>query len=119
MDRRNTPLPGHPERAVRHERVEVVTIPFEAADDSAITWAIYRFEEMGKSALLVVHPDPHGITAVELTELRARFAHRLRGRYAVFARHPDDPLPRFAPRTRVGPSPTLHFVRTAPLSGAG
>lgn len=93
-------------------RVDVVTVPFSADDDSAVAWAVEQFDPASKDVLLVVHPDARGLTYFELAELRDRFADHLAGRFEVFTGHPDDPHTRNGLPTRREPYPVLHFVST-------
>jgi hypothetical protein len=102
-------------RARTTGRVETVVTPFTAGDDSAVTWAVEQFDELDKDVLLVVHPDPHGLSYFDLADLRDRFAGRLAGRYEVFTGHPDDPFTRAGVLTRREPFPVLHFVRAERL----
>ena len=93
-------------------------MPFSAADDTPVGWAVARFDAGDQDVLLVVHPDRHGVSYPKLAELRDRFAARLAGRYEVFTGHPDDPYTRAGVRTRVEPFPVLHFVRAPVLADA-
>jgi hypothetical protein len=115
----NQPVCPFARRARATGRVVTAVLPFSPADDSAVTWAVGQFDpQSDKDVLLVVHPDPAGLTFPELSELRDRFALRLAGRYEVFTGHPDDPYTRNGLRTRREPFPVLHFVRAERLRQA-
>lgn len=105
-------------RARATGRVELVVTPYSANDDSAVTWAVEQFDDLDKDVLLVVHPDPRGLSYFDLSDLRDRFAGRLAGRFEVFTGHPDDPFTRAGVRTRQEPFPVLHFIRADRLHEA-
>jgi hypothetical protein len=78
----------------------VYVVPFSAADDSAVSWAVKEFDRSGHGMLLIFHPDPHGVTAAELAEVRDRFAAHLAGRYRVSVGHPHAPQGEWYPALR-------------------
>lgn len=101
------PAPVTPPAAVSRSAsaAEVVVLPFNAGDDSPVTWAVERFDETAGTMLLVLHPKPFGVCPTDLAELRARFASRFAGRYAVSA------------RPMASPGPGLRFVRVPRSAG--
>ena len=105
-------------KARKTGRVRIAVLPFSEADDSAAAQAVADFESADQDVLLVVHPDPAGVTFPELDALRERFAARLAGRYDVFTGHPDDPHEVAGLRTRHEPHPMLHFIRCETLAAA-
>ncbi len=106
----NQPVCPFARRARTTGRVDAVSVPFSLNDDSAVAWAVERFDPSTHDVLLVVHPDPRGLTYFELAELRDRYAEHLAGRFEVFTGHPDDPYTRNGLPTRREPHPVLHFV---------
>jgi len=99
-------------RARKTDRVEAVVAPFSLTDDSAVRCAVEGFDPIDKDVLLVVHPEPDGLSYFDLSDLQLRFAGELTGRYEVFTGHPDDPFTRAGVLTRQEPYPVLHFVRS-------
>ncbi len=99
-------------RARKGDRVAAVVAPFSATDDSAVRCAVEGFDPIDKDVLLVVHPEPDGLSYFDLSDLQLRFAGELAGRYEVFTGHPDDPFTRAGVLTRQEPYPVLHFVRS-------
>ena len=99
-------------RARKSDRVEAVVAPFSAIDDSAVRCAVEQFDPIDKDVLLVVHPQPDGLSYFDLSDLQLRFAGELAGRYEVFTGHPEDPFTRAGVLTRQEPFPVLHFVRS-------
>ena len=99
-------------RARKSDRVEAVVAPFSATDDSAVRCAVEQFDPIDKDVLLVVHPEPDGLSYFDLADLQLRFAGELAGRYEVFTGHPEDPFTRAGVLTRQEPFPVLHFVRS-------
>ena len=105
-------------KARKTGRVRIAVTPFALADDSAVAQAVADFESADQDVLLVVHPDPAGVTFAELDGLRERFEAQLSGRYDVFTGHPDDPHEVAGVRTRHEPHPMLHFIRCETLAAA-
>ena len=105
-------------RARAAGRVHIAVVPFNAVDDSLVTWALKAFDDLDIDVLLVVHPEAAGVSYPELAHLRERFARQLAGRFDVFTGHPNDPFVAAGVRTREEPFPTLHFVKSETLAEA-
>lgn len=105
-------------RARKAGRVRFSVQAYSLEEYSAVLAEAEQFDPLEHDVLLVLHPDPVGISFADLWELATRFNQRFAGRLSVFTGHPADPYRRNGLQTRVEPFPNLQFISSALVSEA-